>query len=208
MKPLYATVPSAFVDLPDADAASRLRDGLFNLANYFSDARLAKELFADATARYQAKDSTLRDRARRESQMYAREFIFALDYFVKELFVMTEHPSAPPPLKKILADFNSRVPGIVDLRDSLHHLEDRLRGMARNKRIKPQPLNKHKISGSALVVTHIVGSTIVATSANGSHAEVHITRNTLEEMIVTLQQTINALPWRKGTPQRIPRTDF
>jgi hypothetical protein len=45
MRPLYATAPSDSLNLPDEKKASRLEQGLWLLANYFSDARLAQELF-------------------------------------------------------------------------------------------------------------------------------------------------------------------
>jgi hypothetical protein len=45
MRPLYATAPSDSLNLPDQKKTSRLEQGLWLLANYFSDARLAQELF-------------------------------------------------------------------------------------------------------------------------------------------------------------------
>jgi hypothetical protein len=207
MRPLYATAPSTFLNLPGQKKASQLQQGLRLLANYFSDAHLAQELFDGAAAR------PFDRRARREQLLYVQAFVFALDYFVKQLGVMAKEVSDLPALKEELADFNSRIPGIEDLRDSLHHVEDRARGLRKNKgRIKPHPIDKFGFQseggGLLFVGPNISGSKVFCTAGDGRLVEIDICRATLEEMIVTLQRVIDALPWHKGWPCRYPDTDF
>jgi len=73
-------------------------------------------------------------RAKQTKSMYAREFVFALDNFIKQLQVMAKDPATPSVFEKEFESFNTRFPGIVDIRNSLHHQEDRNRGLGKGGR--------------------------------------------------------------------------
>jgi len=213
-KELYATAPGLFVVL-DTLVGSRFGRSIDSMGNYFSDARLAQVLFEEADARFRSANDAFSQafrRARREVFMYAREFVFALDSFVKELERMTGEEDAPSDIGKEAENFKTRVPEVVNLRDSLHHQEDRLRGEKKGKKIKIQPINKFNLKtegGGPLVLSSFFGSKFAVTAGDGRLVHVDISIATLHEVAQTLQRVIDALPWNPfHGPHRYPDIDF
>jgi hypothetical protein len=213
-KELYATAPGTFIAL-ESSVGWHLRSSIEIMANYFSDAHLAQILFEEAAARQRsahAEFGQVYRRARREAFMYAREFVFACDYFVKEFKKMTEQKDAPSGIAEELENSKTRIPEIVNLRNSLHHPEDRRRGEKRGgKKITIQPINKYPFKSEVgfMIISSIIGSRIMGTAADGRLVEVDVSVATLHEMAQTLQHVIDALPWYTfHGPHRYPDADF
>jgi hypothetical protein len=212
--------------------AWRIKTGLRLLAKYFKEAELARRFFDRvpppslpriAKRRRRIDHTALAElsikwrqyeRACLEKSMYAREFIFALDNFLKQLRVMAKDPSASPALKTAVENFTACVPGIVDVRNSLHHQEDRNRGqskpdhsIARSSRTPKQlewegwDFSSQQLSLPLLVDMKFDGSKVAFTVEDGRAIEIDIGESTAEEMIRTLQRVIDAFPWRRGFPQ-------
>jgi hypothetical protein len=145
--------------------------------------------------------------------MYAREFVFSLDSFAKELQKMMEERRAPAQLKAELKDFNARVPDIVNVRNNLHHPEDRRRGRKQGGQpIKIQPNDTYGIKlvgGGALFVDMFYGSKFGGTAADGRVVVVDVSVKTLYEMARTLQHVIDAFPWHTfHGPHRYPDDEW
>jgi hypothetical protein len=213
MKLLYATAPSSFLDMPPEDGF-RFQKSLMHLSEYFSDARLAKELFDAAAGQCLVHGFFTSEyrRAHRAKAMYAREFVFALDYFAKELSLMAKDPAAPVMLKTELENFKARVPDIVEMRNSLHHQEDRIRGRREHDQpIQPQSIDVPGVmtkGGVVFVGVNLLESKVSCTAADGRFVQIDISTTTLEEMIGTLQRVIDALPWQSGGwPMQYPHND-
>jgi hypothetical protein len=211
---LYAVAPGDYIALETRDGW-KLELSIGMLANHFSDAHLAQVLFEEAWARQQSvvHFSQAYNRAAREKRMYAREFVFSLDSFTRELQKMTEERRAPAQIKAELDDFNARVPDIVNVRNNLHHPEDRIRGRKQGGQpIKIQPIDAYGIKsegGGQLFINMFYGSKFGGTAADGRLVVVDVSVKTLYEMARTLQHVIDAFPWYTFfEPRRYPDDEW
>lgn len=128
-------------------------------------------------------------------RLYAREFVYALDGITKMLDRMTCEPGAPTGVDRILDDLEAAIPGVKDTRDSLHHVEDRIRGRGRNER--PIPSN-------GVVIECLFGSRLAMTAGDGRVTEVDVCRRSLEAAQVGVQKLIGLFDWQ-GHPDHEPR---
>jgi hypothetical protein len=165
MSILFATAPSPFIATPNPAVGFRLKTLLDMAAHHFADAQLSKELFDTAAHRVESiaeemlSTNNLPDklsthnraqRQRREQRLYAREFIFAVDNFIKQLQVLAAEPDAPASIQTAVDTFVATVPGVQDVRNSLHHVEDRVRGLkAGNQPITIQPVRTPSINAAS-----------------------------------------------------------
>jgi hypothetical protein len=210
----FATAPSPFIDLPDLGAAFRLREALSQIGSQCADGEEAVEMFEEEQellvgGRQQVHE--LSKHARR-AQMHARSLVFAVDSFVKMVEAMAADQAAPAAaLTTALDGFTAAVPGAKDLRDSLHHIEDRARGLDRRGRtIVPAgaaPAGFAATAGSPpmYVGTNISDNRVFCTAGDGQTVELEVSEATVSLMAQCLQQVVDALAWKSsGTPWRIP----
>ncbi len=224
---LRAVAPSESLDMSKQDAC-RIKTALRLLAKYFTEAELARQFFdrvpppslvrLPKQRRFDITAELVRhkqyQRACLEKSMYAREFIFALDNFIKQLRGMGKDPAASPALKTTVENFTACVPGIVDVRNSLHHQEDRNRGQSKRGRSIARPSRTPKqlewegwdfsflqLSLPLLVDMKFDGSKVAFTVQDGHTIEIDISESAVEEMIRTLQRVIDAFRWRRGVPE-------
>lgn len=147
----------------------------------------------------------------RRAQMHARSLVFAVDNFVKMLGSMASDVSAPGAvLRTVIEDFVALVPGAKALRDSLHHIEDRARGL--NKKGKPivttdVSYGPVRTSGPSIyfVGSNLVNNRIMCTADNGDLVDLEVSEVTVQTMVETLQKVINAFTWKPSpSPMQIP----
>jgi len=151
-------------------------------------------------------------RLSRIKRMYAREFVFAVDYFSKELGKLSNDQQIGGAAIKQLANFEAAVPGVVEVRNSLHHVEDRVRGLGQGgKAIIPQPVNIPGFAvaprgGLFFIGPSIQGSKVGCTVADGQYVEVDIAETTVGAAVAALQGLIDSFPWNATmpAPQRYP----
>lgn len=70
--------------------------------------------------------------------IYAKSFLFALDYFQKYFQLLINEDDAPKKLKEIYANFNEKFPDIREMRNTTQHMDERNRGIGSRGRPLPQ----------------------------------------------------------------------
>ena len=105
--------------------------------------------------RYRWKQGGLpRSFTRNLPHFYAKSFVFALDNFQKSLKVISLIPNLPNRLevKRILKEFDDHFIHLRGVRNSAHHMEDRIRGLGPynkakkiKEKIQPKPIDEHGI---------------------------------------------------------------
>jgi hypothetical protein len=135
----------------------------------------------------------------RLSFLHAKSFLYSLDTAEKALEQLTQIPGVPDQVQLELAQFRQPFPGLKDVRDSAHHVEDRVQGKARNKKLHLLPIESSAISapaGGALVVDMLNGDRYGGTIADGSYAEVDVTEASLVAVQGMIQRVLDAFTWR------------
>lgn len=137
----------------------------------------------------------------------AHAYLYALDSFQKILETLVREPDVPPSVAKALERFKTAFPVLKEIRDSAHHIEDRGRGV--DKRGRPLDLKPvyngivHAPSGGVLLLSNLRGNKLGYTLGEGSHGEIAISPENMEEVAAIFQSVIDAFPW-KGRPRQIP----
>ena len=84
------------------------------------------------------------------------------------------------------------------IRDSAHHVEDRIRGLDRNnKRLKLKPFDNGFIkgSGTALAINNLSGTKYGTVMNDGHYGEIDVTIETLLIIQSIVQETLDAFEW-------------
>jgi hypothetical protein len=151
-----------------------------------------------------------RDYAFRLPFIYAHTVAYALDGVEKTLGVLAqEQPALPPEVAQAHADLLIRLPAVKPVRDSAHHLEDRVRGlkgMGPNKKpIQLQPIANGLINApqGALLIDNLLNGRLGFTGSDGAYHEVEISSTTIDIARDAIQRVINALTW-EGPPRIFP----
>ncbi len=139
--------------------------------------------------------------------MYAKSFLFSLDNLIKVLESLKKLPyDSPDELQNIIHDFYLLFPGLIPLRNSLHHVEDRIHRKAWKKDIIPKELRNSLISAAANTVISIAdmnNNKLCGTAANGDFIEIEISFESLIKVQGLLQRLIDSYKW-KGFPYLKP----
>ena len=138
--------------------------------------------------------------------MHARAFVFALDNITNILRKLAEEPGVPPDVPAARDDLVLKLPMVKDLRDSLHHVEDRGRGKWHGSAIVAAPITTGPLQtagGGLMVLEDLSGSTFSGTAGSGAHASVDVTWATLEIVRDTIQKVLNAFAW-EGDSRHLP----
>jgi hypothetical protein len=134
--------------------------------------------------------------------LHARSFLYSFDAFYKMLGVFELIAGAPAELKQIRASMEQAFPDLIQIRNSAHHMEQRVQGKAHAKDIKPQPL-KDAAGNDTNVLMYVVdsleGDVYVASSANGQIGRFPIQAAALGVLYETLQRVLLAFQW-EGEP--------
>lgn len=144
--------------------------------------------------------------ARRLPFIHARTFVFALDGIIKALEKVADSPSAPTAAGAACADLKAALPDVVAVRNSAHHVEDRVRGKARDRDLPRQPVHSHGIEapgGGVVVVDSLFGNRLAYTTETGHLRDVEVSEATLALAQRAVQATLNAFSWT-GPPRTVP----
>lgn len=144
--------------------------------------------------------------------IYAKAFLYALDSIDKFLHVLAREADAPSTLIELCSEFSRLFPDLKEVRNTAHHLEDRARGLGLGKSRKLQPLDLqpvqnefvHAPNGGVLMLNVLNGSKYGSTMADGHYGEVDISTNSMEALQSLIQAVLDAFPWR-GPKEHTPR---
>ncbi|MCW2790689.1 MAG: hypothetical protein JWP56_2992 [Aeromicrobium sp.] len=170
----------------------------------------------DGHARFEAMDAA-REQARIEAKrekwregvppsgyvhrlpfLHAKSFVYALDTLQKSLRLITEIDGVPLDVSAALSDFEAAFSDLLHVRDSSHHVEDRVQGKRRQKKIDLQPLMNsaiHAPGGGVLVVDMLNGQRYGGTLGDGTYGEVDISAESAVIARDCVQRVLNAFSW-------------
>lgn len=163
---------------------------------YLATQRYARGMWADGRLPEQLMD--------RAQFIHAKSFIYAADTIGKLLSVLGRHPKVPAAIENASARFYDSLPTLKGLRDSAHHIEDRVRGKHRDKDLELKPVEEG--GGAALIIDMltIVSGEFGTTMADGSYGKIAVTRDTLMTIRDQVQAVLDAFDWT-GAPTYFPR---
>jgi hypothetical protein len=94
---------------------------------------------------------------------------------------------------------DAALPKLKGVRDSTAHVDERVQGMARKKKIQLQPIQNNFINspqGGVLVIGSLNGDNFGNTMDDGNYGEVAVTRDTFNLFVKVIQEFVDKLPWR------------
>lgn len=138
----------------------------------------------------------------RFSFIHAHSFMSSADSFSKFLNVLFSE-SENTEIKKLIDEFNERMPALRQVRNSAQHSEDRSRGygkpadIRKNKKMALQPIDNNfiKSEGGVLALSCLNGNRLGYTIDDGSYQEVEISIHTLAYMTEVFQKAVNSFDW-------------
>lgn len=167
------------------------------------------KLLADAAWQVMMERSALgempRDYAFRLPFIHAHTVVYAPDGVEKILKILTrEQPALPQQVSDAHADLLSRLPAVKSVRDSAHHLEDRVRGKKMHEQdISLQPIHTDLFEApqGALLLGNVLNNKLGFTGSDGEYHEVEITAASIHIAQEAVQQVLDALTW--AGPERV-----
>lgn len=131
--------------------------------------------------------------------IHAHTVLYALDGVSKVLRRLTQMPGLPDGVSLASRTFASKLPSVVEIRNSAHHLEDRARGLGRNG--KPLELraidnNIAKAPGGILLLSALNGNRLGYTLNDGFYGEVEVSEGSVDVARSAIQQAIDSFEWR------------
>lgn len=178
-----------------------------------ADAAVALELFEQAQATFRQYMERGADSGgvpvqyrRRLPFLYAHALLFALDGIAKVLEKLKSIPGLPTPVARACDAFRTKLPGVVPVRDSAHHREDRIRGRGRREQplaLKPISTGGISAPGGVIVLSNLNGNRLGYTTGDGHLTEVEISAATVEVARGIIQAVLDGLTW-SGPPRVSP----
>ncbi|MDQ0820435.1 hypothetical protein QFZ79_002727 [Arthrobacter sp. V4I6] len=141
----------------------------------------------------------------RLSVIHAKSCLYAFDTLQKTLGLLQKMPGAPTEIAEAVSDFEAGFPGLVHVRDSAHHAEDRAQGKRRKSRIDLQPVSNDLInapSGGALIHNVFIGNRFGSTLGDGSYGEVEISAESVGRCQSVVQSVYDSYQWSGPTEHK------
>lgn len=118
--------------------------------------------------------------------MHAKSFIYSLDCISSCIRKLENYIKSKSEIINILNDLDIYFPNLRDIRNTEHHLEDRVRGIGSNGgKMKVDNIINNNISENKLSVL----------TAKGEQKTIEVSYETLEKMQKIIQQAINVFNW-------------
>lgn len=114
----------------------------------------------------------------------AKSFIYALDGFEKCLKKMNDIDENENRIE-IHGKFKIHFPEVLAVRDSAHHLEDRVRRKTREK----------KIDTDVLMLNGLIGNNFLMTKSDGNLGNVNISQESLRALKGIFDEVLNSFSW-------------
>jgi len=102
--------------------------------------------------------------------------------------------------------FKAAFPTVAALRDTIQHVEDRIRSLGKNEvPLQLQPVNDQVIDSpsGALLIDVLNGREFGSTTADGHYTKFEITEANLIRLRDLIQELLDVLPW-SGEPRESP----
>lgn len=133
--------------------------------------------------------------------MHARSFVYALDEIEKALDILKKDANMPESLAGIKQEWSAAFPHLREVRNSAHHMADRVRGKRREKDIDPAPVSVPGIetSGGVMPLNVLRNRNYGITLGEGEYREVPISKDSLQVARDLVQRIVDSFSW-EGLP--------
>lgn len=122
-----------------------------------------------------------------KTAIYSKAFVSALDSVGKLIGALSKENGAPHSVIAIADEFYAGIPGLVELRNSIQHIEDRAVGVF-SYRAEPDDSSSRFFSSFA-------GDTFFATGRKGANDGVNISLETLEFTLYIINKVVASYHW-------------
>jgi hypothetical protein len=129
-------------------------------------------------------DAVLKNKQLRH--LYAKSFVYALDTISQLVRVISELDQLPIAACDQCEIFLTEFDSCRDIRNSFQHIEDRLRGIGRNKKPIPSPI---------LILGGFHGNCFGATTSEGKYVDIEISSATISKAETILKNLIWCFNW-------------
>lgn len=132
--------------------------------------------------------------------MFAKAFLYSLDGIGKALTALTKVPGVPGVVVVQRDQFYRMLPDLTGVRDTSHHLEDRVQWLDRNrKKLTPMPVMNdavHAPDGGVLILNSLNDNRFGCTMNNGEFGEVEVSVETTKVAQLAIQGILDAFSWK------------
>lgn len=133
--------------------------------------------------------------------IYTKSFIYSLDTIDKLIKALVNLPPVPEAIPKISGMMRESFPDLIHVRDSSHHIEDRvlgLHGQHKKTKIELKPIDDDGIraDGGAIVLNNIANSSFGSTLRDGRYGKVDVSWESLEVVRGIIQSVIDSFQWK------------
>ena len=134
------------------------------------------------------QQGTLPNRYRaRKLFLDAKMFLYAADTFYKLLEQINKIPNVPSGIAIHIGEIEKEFPDLIGVRNSAHHVEDRVQGQACGK---PIP-----VVNNVLIVDLLNGNKYGNTLADGRYGEIEVSEKNTEFFQKSLQTILDKFSW-------------
>ncbi|WP_454775756.1 hypothetical protein [Janthinobacterium tructae] len=141
------------------------------------------------------------------SFIYAYSFLQSATAFSNLLTVLCKKKNVPETVLALKTKMVEFFPDLQEVRNSVQHVEDRVRGLGRNEKtplqIKPGPYGSEKAERGPLVLSSLNNDVFSNTMADGGFGSVEISQRSMEHLQSIFQATLQAFTW-DGPPRHLP----
>ena len=192
---------------------------LHYLQTVYTEANLSLLLFEEARQRLreymaapseQPRSSTPRAFIMRAPFMHAHDFVYSLDGFYSALVVLEKKSNTSDQFAVALNSLQAAFPTLRDIRNSAHHMEDRIRRKKTGEKpiiVQPIANDSFVTAGQAMVLDNLRGNKYGTTLASGHFAEIEVSADSMQKLQAIYQTLLNGLQWKDATqfPNSEPR---
>lgn len=143
-----------------------------------------------------------REMAHNKIFIFAKSFLYSLDTMHEILKVISFYPEVPDEIKEVLRSFDASFPALREVRNSAHHMEDRVRGIkgvGKNKApIVFQPVDGGgmKLNNGAIILNNLHHTKYGCTMSNGHYGEVDVSIESLGLVRDLIQRVLDVFDWK------------
>ena len=176
-------LPGFWIDHPDRDWAFLVKMLLDKILDQLNEARLVLRLYEASNG----SASQVNGCDQRLHLIYAKSFVYALDAVGQLIRVLQKQEKLPVLASDKCKTFLVQFGELRDLRNSLQHIEDRLRGLGRHGKPIPSTL---LVLGGFRNNDHFG-----ATTAEGRYVEIEVSNSVLIQVNTIVEDLVWCFDW-------------
>ncbi|WP_332847590.1 hypothetical protein [Pseudomonas lactucae] len=170
----------------------------------FCEANAAFNLFQDAyriecqsERTIEAQVGTPKHLRRWHPFIYARSFLFSLDYFQCLLGQIAQDDRSPASVKAVSEKLNVLIPDVRHVRNSAHHIEQRIEGLHHKSPIHTKPIDNEFIYApqGGMIIGSLMMDRLSYTMQNGEVGGVSVNEETMLFFAEIYQELLYSFEW-------------